>query len=92
MVGKQKNVKYDHNIVYDHNPPETMEQLYYRTIFENFYKDQAHLIPYFWMPKYIDATDSSARTLEIYNTELYTLTENSDENEEFSDSSNSPTK
>ena len=92
MVGKQKNIKYDHNIVYDHNPPETMEQLYYRTIFENIYKDQAHLIPYFWMPKYIDATDSSARTLEIYNTELHTLPENSDENEEFSDSSNSPTK
>ena len=44
------------------------------------------------MPKYIDATDSSARTLEIYNTELYTLSENSDENEENTDLSNSPSK
>lgn len=92
MVRKQKNVKYDHNIVYNHNPPETIEQLYYRTIFENNYKEQAHLIPYFWMPKYIDATDSSARTLEIYNNELYTVTENSDENEPFSDASTSPGK
>lgn len=91
FVAKQKTVKYDHNIVYEHNPPETMEQLYYRTIFENIYKDQSHLIPYFWMPKYIDATDSSARTLEIYN-ELYTVSENSDEIKGFSDSSTSPNK
>ena len=25
------------------------------------------MIPYFWMPKYIDANDCSARSLEIYN-------------------------
>ena len=26
-----------------------------------------YLIAYFWMPKFINANDSSARTLEIYN-------------------------
>lgn len=67
LVLKQKNVKYNNDITYSHNSPETMEQLYYRTIFETIYPDQEHLIPYFWMPKYIDATDSSARSLDIYS-------------------------
>jgi asparagine synthase (glutamine-hydrolysing) len=55
-----------------------MEQLYYRTIFDNLYPGQDHLIPYFWMPKYVDATDSSARSLDIYS--LDTINEGSDEN------------
>ena len=67
MVLKQKTVKYNNSITYNNNPPETMEQLYYRTIFENIYPGQDHLIPYFWMPKYIDATDASARSLDIYS-------------------------
>tara|TARA_A100001011_G_C14306951_1_gene843599 strand:- start:61 stop:1785 length:1725 start_codon:yes stop_codon:yes gene_type:complete len=67
LVLKQKNVKYNNDITYSHNSPETMEQLYYRTIFETIYPGQQHLIPYFWMPKYIDATDSSARSLDIYS-------------------------
>ena len=57
-----------------------MEQLYYRTIFEQVYPDQEHIIPYFWMPKYVDATDSSARSLDIYNSSLGTINEASDEN------------
>jgi len=44
-----------------------LEQLYYRTIFEKHYPGQAETIPYFWMPKYTDATDASARTLDLYN-------------------------
>jgi asparagine synthase (glutamine-hydrolysing) len=66
LVSKQTKVKYDLDKVFMHNSPETMEQLYYRTIFEQLYPDQEHLIPYFWMPKYVDATDSSARSLDIY--------------------------
>jgi hypothetical protein len=31
-----------------------------------FYPNTAESIPYYWMPKYIDATDSSARTLDLY--------------------------
>lgn len=27
---------------------------------------RSHLIPYIWMPKWIDATDPSARTLKHY--------------------------
>lgn len=80
LVSKQTKVKYDLDKVYTHNSPETMEQLYYRTIFEQVYPDQEHIIPYFWMPKYVDATDSSARSLDIYNSSLGTIHEASDEN------------
>ena len=51
----------------DHLPPKTTEQFYYRKIFEQFYPGLGHLVPYFWMPKYIEAKDASARTLKIYN-------------------------
>ena len=48
------------------NPPKTTEQRYYRNIYENHFSGLGHLTPYFWMPKYVDATDASARTLNIY--------------------------
>ena len=48
------------------NPPETLEQLYYRNIFDNLYSQCEKVIPYFWMPNYVDAKDASARTLSIY--------------------------
>jgi asparagine synthase (glutamine-hydrolysing) len=51
---------------YEHNNPITLEQMYYREIFEKFYPNLGYIIPYFWMPKYINATDSSARSLIIY--------------------------
>ena len=43
------------------------EKMYYRSIFESNYKNHTDILPYFWMPKYSNATDPSARTLEIYN-------------------------
>ena len=49
------------------NTPQTPEQFYYRSIFEKHYPNIPHVIPYFWMPKYVETTDSSARTLKIYN-------------------------
>ena len=48
------------------NPPTTREQKYYRDIFDNLYPNLASVVPYFWMPKFIEANDSSARTLKIY--------------------------
>lgn len=47
--------------------PTTPEQLLYRSIFEKHYPEQGKILPYFWMPKYVNATDASARTLAIYN-------------------------
>ena len=49
------------------NTPITREQQYYRELYDNFYPNTADIIPYFWMPKYVNASDSSARTLDVYN-------------------------
>jgi asparagine synthase (glutamine-hydrolysing) len=51
----------------DHLLPQTSEQYYYRKIFESHYSGMGKILPYFWMPKYVNAKDASARTLEIYN-------------------------
>ena len=48
------------------NKPVTDEQIYYRLLFNNHYSNSQHTIPYYWMPKYCNAKDSSARTLDIY--------------------------
>uniref|UniRef100_A0A6C0B828 asparagine synthase (glutamine-hydrolyzing) n=1 Tax=viral metagenome TaxID=1070528 RepID=A0A6C0B828_9ZZZZ len=53
----------------EHLIPKTTEQYYYRKLFEEFYQGMSHIVPYFWMPKYVDAKDASARTLELYNDE-----------------------
>jgi asparagine synthase (glutamine-hydrolysing) len=59
------------------NLPATIEteKLYYKTIFEGFYPNMSHILPYFWMPKYTTATDPSARTLEVYNNNDFQSTE-----------------
>lgn len=52
---------------YEHNTPQTCEQEYYRNIFNKYYKGCDKLIPYFWMPKFVEgASDASARTLDVY--------------------------
>ena len=45
----------------------TIEQKYYRDIFDNYYPNHMHIIPYYWMPKWSDTNDASARTLKVYN-------------------------
>ena len=42
------------------------EKIYYKKIFDELYPNCSHILPYFWMPKYTNATDPSARTLTIY--------------------------
>lgn len=62
-----KNIENKMTLEKIHNNPNTNEQLYYRTVFNNLYPKCDNLIPYFWMPKFIkNAHDSSARTLKIY--------------------------
>lgn len=51
---------------FPHNTPSTKESYYYRQAFEQQYPDQAQWLPHFWMPRWISATDPSARTLSIY--------------------------
>ena len=50
------------------NVPTTLEQQYYRFLYDIFYPNTADIVPYFWMPKFVNATDASARTLALYNT------------------------
>lgn len=42
------------------------EKIYYKRFFGNFYPYLESVIPYYWMPKYTQATDPSARTLDVY--------------------------
>ena len=64
---KISNKNIQNKTCYYHLPPTTKEQFYYRRLFDNFYYKHSNIVPYFWMPKYIEATDPSARTLDIYN-------------------------
>jgi asparagine synthase (glutamine-hydrolysing) len=50
-----------------HLVPQTAEQFYYRKVFEMAYPGRGDILPYFWMPKYVEAKDASARTLAIYH-------------------------
>lgn len=51
----------------DHMIPTTKEQAWYRKIFCDEYPNRDNVVPYFWMPRWVDATDASARTLKCYN-------------------------
>ena len=52
--------------LYPDNTPKSKEGFYYRQIFEELFPGQSQFIPYLWMPKWTNATDPSARTLEHY--------------------------
>jgi asparagine synthase (glutamine-hydrolysing) len=66
-IKKEQNSKGDFIYLPAFNPPKTLEQIYYRKVFCNLYKDFCEGVPYFWMPKFIkNATDASARTLKFH--------------------------
>lgn len=45
----------------------TPEQLFYRAVFrERFGRARESIIPGYWMPKFVEASDASARTLALY--------------------------
>jgi len=55
-------------IVTSHNPPTSLESLWYRTLFNDLYgESRATVIPHMWLPRWSgETTDPSARTLSIY--------------------------
>lgn len=57
----------DLDAVQDYLPPKTAEQFFYRKTFESRFRGLGKVIPYFWMPKYVEAKDASARTLAQYS-------------------------
>jgi asparagine synthase (glutamine-hydrolysing) len=60
----QETEKLDSNVKF--NADINTEKLYYLNIFKKYYPNCEHILPYFWMPKYSQATDPSARTLDFY--------------------------
>ena len=44
----------------------SLEQNYYKQIFNDLYPNSNGIIPQYWMPKFIEASDCSARSLGIY--------------------------
>tara|TARA_X000000950_G_scaffold287833_1_gene401866 strand:- start:119 stop:1801 length:1683 start_codon:yes stop_codon:yes gene_type:complete len=70
VVEKDKDLckEIESTIYPSHLNCSSIEQKYYYIIFNKNYKYCSHLIPYYWMPNFVDATDSSARTLKsVYN-------------------------
>jgi asparagine synthase (glutamine-hydrolysing) len=54
--------------IYKHNAPYTKESLHYRKRFcETFDDNVSNVIPYFWLPKWGNVKDPSARVLDVYN-------------------------
>ena len=59
--------KYNEEIKkYTINTPYDKESLYYRSIFESFYKNKGNIIPYFWRHPFSQNEDPSARNLSCY--------------------------
>ncbi|PSN33161.1 Asparagine synthetase [glutamine-hydrolyzing] [Blattella germanica] len=54
------------SVKFPHCTPTTKESFYYREVFEKSFPNQSHFVPYFWMPKWIDVKDPSARFISHY--------------------------
>lgn len=54
------------DIQYKGLKPYTDESKYYRYIFEKSFPDQYNFTPYYWMPKWVQVTDPSARFIRHY--------------------------
>jgi asparagine synthase (glutamine-hydrolysing) len=55
-----------HKFLGSFEPSIETEKYYYKMIFDQFFPNCDKIVPYFWMPKYTDAKDPSARTLTFY--------------------------
>lgn len=59
----------------NHLIPTTSEQFMYRYYFEENYSGLGYILPKFWMPKYTNSNDPSARQLDCYHEKNEYLTE-----------------
>ncbi len=50
----------------DHCKPLLKESLYYRDLFEEMYDNHTNIITHFWMPRWTNVIDPSARELDSY--------------------------
>lgn len=56
---------------YAHNRPNTIEKLFYREIFEKYYPNLGNILPFMWMPQFIDTSEPSPRSSGIYNEYIF---------------------
>jgi asparagine synthase (glutamine-hydrolysing) len=66
----QEQIAYQLNIennVNDYMPSIETEKFYYKKLFDEIFPNCESILPYFWMPKYTNAKDPSARTLTFYS-------------------------
>lgn len=52
---------------YEHMPPTTNEQAWYREVWGQTYPEYSYPTQHFWMPRFVHADDASARTLKKYH-------------------------
>ena len=64
LTNIESEKKIDKNIIIS---KAEIEKKYYKFLFNSFYKDVDNIIPHYWMPRYVNAIDASARTLDIYS-------------------------
>jgi asparagine synthase (glutamine-hydrolysing) len=61
MDTKYTDTEYEEHILkYTHNQPYDKESLYYREIYEKYYPNTSHTIPYFWKQPFMKEADPSA--------------------------------
>ena len=75
------NVDHIDETILIHSPNIESEKYYYKQIFLEFFPNCETILPYYWMPKYTNANDPSARTLDIYNNSSKYDNINSDDDE-----------
>jgi asparagine synthase (glutamine-hydrolysing) len=50
----------------NHLLPSTLEEQWYRLLFDEYYPGMSHLVPHFWKPQWTKESDPSARKLTVY--------------------------
>jgi len=75
--GVSRQTRSLYNIIRERVSAELDEKTYYKNIFLQYYplseENCKKVTPYYWMPKYVDAIDASARTLELYTEKMNTV-------------------
>ncbi|KAJ4923655.1 hypothetical protein JOQ06_014139 [Pogonophryne albipinna] len=51
---------------FPHNPPHTKEAFYFRQVFEQRFPGRSQWLPHYWLPRWTQSSDPSARTLAFY--------------------------
>lgn len=54
---------------FPHNPPHSKEAFYFRQVFEQQFPGRSQWLPHYWLPRWTQSSDPSARTLAFYTPE-----------------------